>query len=266
MTAYLGSIGALAPIACVESLDGEASRPTSYATTLGGVTFAQVGVSAPRSWRLSFSPGTTPDGPAQVQAFLDGEHGLGPWLWVNEWAQVTNVLPPRVAAGEFGWSNSSAGGAVALPDGSLAGRSMSRAAGTPSSYLRGPSGIAQIPVLPGVPVTGSAWVNGIDSAFLVVQWRDATSGLGDVPIAAPAGWSRVPVSATPPAGATHAYLAATGTCQVARPALTWTPALTPYSAGNGADAVLIDRLSYSPALATHDRQFSPVTYSVREVG
>lgn len=270
MASYLGPLGGLVPVRCASSLQTSTARPVSLRTTLGGRRMAQVGRRAHRSWDVGLSAASTPSDLAPVQAFVDGEHGVGPWWWIDAWSQVTNLLPPGAAALEPPWNNTVIGPPVSLPDGSRAGRSLQFINPATVSYMRDLDGaILRIPCAPALPVTVAAWLN-TPGAVLVVAVTDAAGTQLTAPQVAHTalGWARDKVTFTPPATAAGLSIRVLGGGSFAHPTVTWTPTLMAYHAGQGAPQVIVTEFSQDVTLATTKpgRQMAEGSYTVTEVG
>lgn len=245
MPSYLGPLGALAPIHMVASLSNSAERPTSYQTTLGGNRYAQVGPRVHRQWSVS-TEGARPDEVAQLQAFVEGEFGLGPWWWVDSWAHHHNILPPHIASLEQPWRNTVHGGPVRLSDGSWAGRSLISSADTTIDEI--PNRAFVLPVVPGIPVTASAWLTST-SQTVRIQVRDSNEDvLASASTTVPAdGLRRVSTTITAvPNGAYDMVVRFPGTGRIVRPAVSWTARATPYGPGGGCESAHISTLSRDP--------------------
>lgn len=268
MVAYLGPLGALIPIRAVARLRSHAARPVSYSTSLGGVRRAQVGPRAFRTWDVTTPPATRPAVLAALQGFVDGAYGPGPFVWVDDWAQVTNVLAPRRAALSTPWRDTTYGGPIFLPDGTVAGRHLIAASAT-KVWASTPDAIPwRVPVVPGLPVTVSLWLETQGSRLEVSFYRDEDY-LGFASAAnAGLGWARVAVHGVAPAGANHVRFGVSGGGRIAHPAVTWTAETTAHHLGQGADSVLLPALGIEALLAgPHaDEQMAPASFQIVEVG
>lgn len=270
MASYLGPLGGLVPVRCASSLRTSTARPVSLRTTLGGRRMAQVGRRAHRSWDVGLSAASSPSDLAPVQAFVDGEHGVGPWWWIDAWSQVTNLLPPGAAALEPPWNNTVIGPPVSLPDESRAGRSLTLVDPATISYMRDIDGsILRLPCVPGVPMTASAWMDAPGATMTLALTNASGLPVGAATVAhSVTGWARDSATITPPPGATQASLQFKGSGSIAHPAATWTGDAMAYHAGQGAPRVIVSEFNQDVTLATGTpgRQMASAAYIVTEVG
>lgn len=206
---------------------------------------------------------------ATLAGFVAGEFGPGPFWWVDEWAQVTNVLPPLVASLATPWPNTVPGGPLALGDGTRVGRSLLVTNASAAAYLSHDGEVLRLPCVAGVAVTASAWLSAA-GALLRVEVRSATGGVISVGTAAREneGLGRVSASVVPPPGADHLVIAFAGGGRIARPALTWTADLLDYHGGQGASSVVIEGLDQEVLLAHRGPwgRLAALSYRVLEVG
>lgn len=269
MSAYLGVLGDLVLIKCPSRLQQEASRGLSERITVGGVRRVQIGPRLLRTWDVGVEA-ATPDDLATLAGFVAGEWGPGPFLWVDPWAQVTNLLPPARAALELPWANTSPAGPATLAPGVRAGRSLAIIDSATITHWADPA-LIDIPCTPGVPVTVSIWARGAGLVLRSVVRALDGSWLASAPATAVGSeWVRLAVTVTPPAGAHRVTVQLEGGGVVTRPAATWSSSVLEYHAGQGVAGVVIDGLQQDVILATrevraHGRMAS-VGYRVLEVG
>lgn len=271
---YLGPLGGLVPLtaqaAPIAGLGSSSARPMSYRTTLGGVRKAQAGQRTHRRWSVDLGQGTAPEAAATLSAFVAGEFGTGPWWWVDPWAMVTNLASPRGAALEVGDLTGATltVGTVHLGGAAYAGRHLQLGGATVDlPHVRGNP--EPVPVLPGRPVTVSAWVDGGTVAAL---FRNAAGGVVATSPGRAAdgtGWQRVADTAVAPPSAASVQVRVSGANRTARPAITWTPHLLGYFGGQGAPAVVVDGgsgLDVGFAAPEPDGQFAAFKFTIEEVG
>ncbi len=269
MTAYLGPVGSLASFKCPSAVSIDQTRPASYRTTLGGRVKAQRGPLSRRQWSVDIST-ATPEQVANLHAMV--EAGIPPWVWVEPYAQVTNLLSPEQSVlmpGTFSGTGVLEGGAVSV-GGVMSPRSVLHATGGTVDFGYR-TGVPDRPVVvPGVPVSVSAYVRG--AGILGLSWRDWSGAVISEQTAAYSNAALARVSManlTPPAGAATVRVWATGALQAAMPALSWTPVLAPWSIGRGCNRAVVDGLSEAVQLAVIDEpslRRSGISFTVREVG
>lgn len=269
MSAYLGKLGQLIPIYSNPSMGVSGIPARSFQTTLEGRVKAQVKPVGRRVWELSAayaSPGEL----AALMGFVNGEWGNGPFVWVPPTAPAINLLAPGVA--------SCGADAVMVPAVTVvgpllcgddwAGRSLANSA--PASPM--PFGPATIPIIPGKPVTGSAWVVGV-GAKVRLDWKNAAGGTISSVASTGSGIAgtatRLSVTGTPPVGAVSCSLYGTATTQAARPAVTWTDHANEWGSGEGcAKAIVeaVDRTALTGSDLLSGRRDSNLSFTIREVG
>ena len=169
MSVYLGSLGRLVELKCPASQSVSIDDGYSFETTLEGRVKAQARTVRPRQWSVDIGA-ATPAELADLLAFAGGEWGNGPFVWVSTDAPVTNLLTPEVSlcGPQAVFSSSvSRSGPMALGDGQWSGASLT--ATDPTGTLWVGASKAPTPVLPGVPVTASAYAIG-DGAKVRLHW------------------------------------------------------------------------------------------------
>lgn len=253
------------------NLEGE---PT-FKTTLGGrrIAFPTPGP-AHRAWQNQLSDASDPQQIGAVMAFINGEWGPGPFVYVSADAPMVNVLSPAVAScapssvdPSKGPSNLPAG-PLNTPDG-WAGRSIMSS--NPTQLMR--FGEELMPVIPGTQVTGSAYLRG-DGASLRIYFFDAQGNeVGQYAVGAARGVAadvtRVWTTATVPAGAVSCRLRSMFAAVGTRPALTWSDALLPWGDGQGCQKAVIHGASRNLVMASRDPRggrYSNLSFTITDVG
>lgn len=271
MSIYLGQLGRLVELKCPASLQVAPDDGYSFDTTAEGKRVGQVGYSRGRRvWSLATSDATTPRDQGAIMAFVNGEWGDGPFVFVSADAPVVNMMSPEQASCDPSalWgSNAIKGGPMLTPDG-WAGRSFANADPASSLYM----GLDLTPVLPGTSVTGSAYVQGA-GAVASVAFYDADAEFISQEystVAATAGTSkRSWITAVAPADAAGCQIVAINTSQACRPAVTWTDTLVEWGDGQGCPKAVLHGASRNLVLASRDPRggrYSNVSYTVTEVG
>lgn len=272
--AYIGSIGALVKVKCAASLSQVSTRPARKLQTMGGATAMQVGRRVGREWNMQFSPASTPADISAIQAFIDGEHGLGPWNFVSDWAPITNLVSPRGAVLESAVAHggtSPNGGSMVLPDGQVAGRSWIVDPQT-ALFLPWVDSREPVPVIPGVPVTASAWVDWAGAARMRLAFyaSDGTLKRQVSGTNAPGTEAtRISVTAVPESGEAYCLMSLGGVAQtyrIARPQITWTDTVRDWASGEGAPKVHLSSISTDVTLATENSAYASASFTITEVG
>lgn len=270
MTAYLGNLGMMVPLGLMSELSIQHTRNANFAETLGGRRVAQIAPRAHREWRVSPLAEAYAEELAPILGFIRGEFGNGPWWWLDEWAQVTNILPPDVSLYRHNWRNTTRGGPVTLPDGAIAGESLIANGSTYVDWASGDE--VRFPVVQGVPVTGSAWLGGARHATRI-EVRDVNDQVLDFSHVerTGAGLQRTAATITPGPNAHHCVLRFINPGRIVRPALTFTPQVTSYHGGNGCTQAIIQGTYAEDVIRAHvegyaDSQAASGSFTISEVG
>lgn len=266
MLAYLGPSGGLVPFKCPSSVEISGERPASYRVTLGGRVKGFRGAKSRRAWSAGIGT-ATPSEISALQALI--EYGTPPWVWVEPYAMVTNLLHPEQSVLLPGtWIGSATvGGAGVTADGTRFGRSLI-ASGNVDLHCRA-SGYDRLPVVPGVPVSASVYGSG--TGYVRLVWLNSAGGfISNSDGASSTGTlTRRTIGATPPANAVSAQLVSVGLTQITLPAYTFTKTPAVWSIGRGCNRVSVDGLSEAVQMAVADdpsMRRSSISFTVREVG
>lgn len=266
--ARLGLPGSLIEIPGVSALSHTPERLTSRRVTLGGRRVTQEAAREHRTWEVQLRPGSRPADVAPLAAIAAGEWGRGPFVFVSEWAQVTNVLNPRASMLEGADpARFSYGGPLILADGEVAGRHL---------ILVGDEDVAlpdRVTVAPGASMSVGLYTTG--GLYLGVRWLTADGTqiyiTGTEYIEPTTAAHRVTHTGEAPAGAAWAEITLrqpTAGAIVARPSLTWTPQPVPWYPGQGVDTVTLEGLTTEVGAAWSGvgGQRAGYSFTVVEVG
>lgn len=271
MGAFIGPLGGLIEATqWQEKQSVSTGTAPSFFTGLDGSRTAFVQPSAGRvlrEWEVSMSDAS----PEQSAAFVSlamGGLGLGPFVFADPLAQVTNLLTPRQSLMDPATLSS-----VVSPSRAVVPEIGEVPAATVAAGSTGRFGVGT-PVLPGVPVTVSAWVRSAQSVTVTAQCMDAPGGWTNNASKVFSSMSRgewVSVTVTPNASSAQVDLRVQSgnTDTVACPAITWTRQAMGWSPGRGATQVVVSGLQEEFARADpHVRGERRVDYSatVTEVG
>lgn len=265
--AYLGPRGDMFMFAHVRgSLSTNTARATTYQTTLGGQLRAQVSPIVLREWQCQL-PLSEPAEVGRFKGLVAGLYGLGPFSWVPVDASVTNVLTP----------------AMSMPGPKFATWA---GAGTPAGSWVVP-GMGQVrhsviqtgavltfgedtPVVPGLPVTGAAYVAGAGEIQVYVQTVDAPGNIVDAASTKVEGaMAATRVEATVPfvsPSAVSVRVRVQGAMQAGLPSISWTKRAAPWMPGGGSRAVVIDAYdSDLQQLNSAKHLYETVSFTVKEM-
>lgn len=231
---WLGPVGGMVALpGYVGQVGTKSTRGSEFYDLLGGGRVAhQRAGRALRSWSVQIDHSAFEES-APLAELLETP---GDWWLVTPDARAGNVLTP----GQAGRVDLLPGGQRPTAEGDVVVRSW--LAGGEVRY-HGP-----VPIVPGLPVTGSAWVQGGAQTRVAVEFLDFAGAVvgtrGTTPTAMPAGvltrLHRVVDLASIPAGAVQARLLIDGPVAYARPAITWTSQVMPWTHGRGASNVYVD--------------------------
>lgn len=267
MPAYLGPSGSLVEFKCSTTVSED--RPTSSRRTMGGLVKVQRGKLSRRTWDVDVST-ASPAEIASLAALLQG--GTPPWVYVDPYAQVTNLYTPEQSVLMPGtWDTSVAfleGGSVTV-DGLTLPRSVNIATantirfGYVNSVKKSPA------AMPGVRVYASAYLRGTGNLVLTYQDYSGAS-VGSASLAYNnATLARSSVSGIPPAGTASVQFNASGCLQAAGPSITWTDTLADWSVGRGCLSSVSEGLSEAVQMAVRESNYlrrSQVSFTIREIG
>lgn len=268
MTVYLGRLGRMIELWSTPSSQVEAEDPYSFQVTVEGNRRAQRKATGRRTWSVS-AEYSTPADVGVLSDFATGAWGPGPWVFIPADAPNANLLTPQAASCDpsAGWRvSNSAGGPLLTPDG-WAPRSVQNNDITEVLWF----GDEYVPVLPGRPVTVSAYVRGAGAAVRIYWYDEAGANVtsSTSTVTATAGSVvRSWVTATPPAGAVSLRVRAVNAAVGTRPSVTWGDVLHPWADGRGCLKAVVHAASSDSFLAGEGagRQFSSLSYTVTEVG
>lgn len=270
MTVYLGTLGRMIPIYSTPSAQLDAEERYSFSTTLEGRRKAQARPIGRRTWGLS-AQFADPSEHSALSAFANGAWGIGPFIFVPVDAPHTNLLTPAASTCmETTFSTAKPGGPVNLGADGWAASSLTTPIEDPNGMYFGDAS-ELIPVTPGQPVTGSAWVQGI-GARVRLNWYDMNGNYLSSFVAststATSTMSRLSVVGTPPSGAAACRLLIVGPAgmRATRPAVTWSNGVQPWSDGQGCKKAVVSTFSRDQVLAVIGNTYSNVSFTVTEVG
>lgn len=253
MSTYLGPAGNLIRFTRMSTEQIDVAERVRFDTTLGGVQKAQISGASPRSWQVGVAAAAQQD-ISHLTGLLEGLYGPPPWLYMGPWAQVSNLLTSAASMllpGSWSGAGVFAGGPLLLADGTTPRYSARTDGGAPIT-------VATMPVIAGVPVTGSAWGAGDTEFSLSLVFLDASGATLDaVTTRVQATMAEPPrrggVTAVPPPGSVNVRFRIVGAKRAALPAFTWTKDLAPWSVGEGIPKVVARGLSKSVLLASRDK-------------
>lgn len=263
MTSYIGPVGSLIPVKCPSSLGVSGGRDVSFTRTLGRQK-AFMGKVASRTWDAALSDATTPGQLAGLRWLAD--YGTAPFVWFGPDAVMRNMLDPAVGGLVGGTHSGLEGPMVEVePDVWVKSAVPNGVSSVALPYRSG--SLDPVPVMPGRPVTVSAWLRGSVSR-IDIAWRNLAGAI----VSSSAGTAtarpslqRASRTLTPPVGAVQMTITYFGD-QVAGPAVSMTDRLNSYSPGKGCKRVVVHGLSEALVMATADVAYSSASFTITEVG
>lgn len=267
---YLGQLGRLVPVRCPSSQTESRTGGYTFMETVEGRVKAQRLQGGRRTWDVGFGDLTTPTELSKLRMFARGDWGPGPFVFVSAEAQNTNMLTPWTAAVDPGLDRSAYLSVVDSPVEVESGIWFPRHLINSNTGFRSSfSSDEMTPVLSGVSVTASAWVQG-DGARVRIRFRNtdgtqvgavSSTVMGDT-----LSWVRSWVTATPPVGAAYAQIVMVQTTRATGPALTWTDSLVEWSEGQGCAKAVVDQVNTGLVFTAPSRTYSNASFVVKEVG
>lgn len=265
---YLGSPGRMVGLKCPVSQRVGADEGYRFVTTLEGKRKAQVMPGQRRVWDISSGRLTTPSQVATLMEFASGAWGPGPFWFVPADAPLVNLLPEEETLSPKASAGSEPAGPMRLDDGSWAATSKRTVAGSTITW-RHMVPLSDPPVLPGVPVTASAWVEGTDVSVRI-QWQDNLGSLVGSSVTSQAVSSsvgtRIHVTGMPPEGAVQARMSVINADRATRPAVTWTDQLMEWGEGQGCPKAVVHAVSRDLVRAVPGSMYSGLSFTISEVG
>lgn len=217
------------------SLGRSMERPTTFGTNLAGHRIAQQvpELTGSSTWQV---PHLSPDQSGAIEELL--RYHPGPWWAISPWAHQHNALwGPNLPQ--------ATGGPLDLGGGVTSAVSWAMTASTSWGV---------VPIRPGETVTASAWLQRVGvTGSLRIQFLDAAGGILQTnTVSATTILARRSVTAVAPPAAVSMRLSFVATASqvliVARPAITWTPTMTTWTAP-AAIKVVATSLSHDPVSA-----------------
>lgn len=267
---YLGSIGRMVKLGCAAAQEVSRVPRYLYQTTVEGNRRAQALPSTAREWAISM-PVSAPSEMAALSDFATGAWGNGPFIFLPETALATNALPPSISnltlTGSYFARNPIAGPT------SIEGDPVASTITTTDQALGIYFGNDHLPVLPGMPITGAAWIQGEKCQIAITFYTENNVYISDFgsPVRGSADELKrhsVTVLANKiPANATKFRLRALLTTTATRPSVTYTSELHGWGEGQGCLKAVVDDFSTGTVLALPQPggQYQSDKFMVREV-
>lgn len=266
---YLGALGRLVPIRCASSQQVGHGDRYSTLETLEGRVKAQVRPVRRREWSVGFGDLTTPQDATKLLEFQQGAWGPGPFSFVSTEAPITNMCTPGqsisdpTSGTETGWG-ARFGGPMFTVDG-LIPQSIVNPDPAYLIYM----GVNFIPVIPGQSITAAVYVLGVHASCRI-YFFDANGGQLNYVESDAVGVAdrgvRASLTTVVPEGAASVRIYARRAVQAARPSLTWTDELVPWSFGRGCENAVLREVSESLVYVKSDKTYESMAFTVTEVG
>lgn len=271
MSAWIGPRGSLVEFVKYKSdLSVAPADRSTFRLTLGGRRKEQRGPRGRREWSVSVEADSRES--AGISALVDGFFGAPPWVWVDPYARVTNLLSPGAAvlnAGSYAGTGVTLGGAGVTSDGLRFGRSVNVTAGNAILFGYRDNQADYFPVVGGTQFAASFYGSGAGNAR--VDWFDANGVfISTVNGASSSGsWTRRTVTGTAPTNAAGGQLRSNGVSTGTLPCVTWTASVQPWAHGRGCNRVTVDGLSEAVQFASAtdpSMRRSSISFTVVELG
>lgn len=265
---WIGHPGALLPLPDIQGdLTRKVGRAVSYNESASGRRRAYLAARrAPlREWNVTL-PRLRPTEAAPLHELIMGTDP--PYVWVDPWSLVTNLLTPAVVGLEGAVPTLAPLGRQPLVEGDFAATAGANPGG-------GVVNLPPAPVVPDLPVMVSAYVASASGGTIAAVFLDSAGGVIGTPVVSdPVVGSAALVrasllTATPPTNAAAVSIRVTGATVIARPAVTWTSELLEFGAGGGAAQVVVSGLDEAIRWATRTAawpRWADASFTVTEVG
>lgn len=258
--AYLGTPGSMFMFAHVRGkVSSSTSRKTTYHETLGGNLRAQVSPAVLREWSCSI-PMAEQHEITHLAGLVSGLYGVGPFAWVPVTATMTNVLSisgSMPGARHGTWSGSGVGvGVFDIPE---LGRVDHAVIPTGNIVTEA------APVMPGFPVTGSAYING---GYVRVEILDSTGAVVEQAQSQGTEGSVQRIHATipeAPPSAVEVQLRILQSSGMALPSISWTEDLKPWVPGGGSREVSVSEYDSSIFHLDPFESLEDISFKVKEL-
>lgn len=244
MGAFIGPLGGLIEATQWQEKQSVSTGTTpSFFTGLDGARTAFVQPPAGRvlrEWDIAMS-GADPERAAAFQALALGAHGVGPFVFVDPYAQVTNLLTPRQSLLDPAVLTSAATSTRAVVPGLGSMPAARTKSGQVARFGYG------TPVVPGRAVTVSAWVMSTSTVTLSAQCMRAdgtwtTTGAESYTGLSSGRWISATVVPGPESAQVDLRVSSAAQDTVVCPSITWTREPLDWSPGRGAAQVVISGL------------------------
>ena len=282
MGALLGPKGGLIEVGCSSTLDVEAEPRHEFEVTLGGRRLAYVAPVSRRSWSVTVGT-ATPDEASNLGQILSESFAQqvsrGPFWWLDEWAQVSNMLTPAQSMCEAGvWSSGSQSGPAAWGadfEGFRPLTTMSHTAPAASTLLSPVPGMS-VAVPSGRPfsasVYGTPWTTGAAGVLRVVEVAHDGAAVrthNSLPTVGAAAGQRLKIQGVTSDTTVGLRLEVRDLMTWAAPQVTLTRDVPAWAEGAGAHSVVADRTGIGVQMATPDATWgrrAGFSFAVHEVG
>lgn len=264
MAGWIGTLGDLAEFKCPSKLSRSGERAMSRFTGLDGTDTMFVGTGrTARSWDVDLSA-ATPDDVRALELIEHGARGVGPFLFVDPLMAATNVLTPRQSLME----------PDTLPPRVTPSRTVVPGLGSMPAAITEVDVVARFgngsPVVPGTPVTVSAWVVSTAAIKVSAQCMRVDGSWTNNESRTQAGFESggwVSVTVTPAADAAKVDLRIQSSAPVvvACPSIKWSTHDAPWAVGQGVAAVVVEPISVDALRATSAQQLVDASVRIQEV-
>lgn len=266
---WIGHPGALLPLPdATGTLARKTERATTFVSSASGRRRAYRSARrAPlREWTISLARLRPEEASALHGLVMDTNP---PYVWVDAWSRVTNLLAPSAAGLE----------SVLPVDLPAVGRQPLAGGGYAPTGLANPDGVTvhvePAPAQPGMPLTASAFLtSAAGGGRVVAEVLDSDGAIittaAGTTVTATTELTRSWVTVlNPPAGTAAVSIRIEGADVLAQPAVTWTPDLLPYGPGGGAAQVVVsgfDEAVQFAMLEPAGLRLADLQFTVTEVG
>lgn len=266
-TPLIGPVGGLIQLHGSSSVDVTRPARVTKSVALSGRVRSQRGPAPRREWDVQVGS-AYPEHFQALQQLEAGAYGPGPFVFYDEYAQVTNMLSPAQSGmGASAWTGGAQGGAGTASDGTRYLRSITTGIGETVSLVE------PLAVPSGFPLTAAAYLSThpANSATLYVDEIDpegALVGTHQATVGANQHAKRAVVSIKTSVRTVAIRLRVVGALMTTLPSVTLTDKAMPWAHGAGCPTVTFDLSGHAvlKAVAHPNGRRASYSMTVHELG
>lgn len=266
-TPLIGPVGGLIQLHGSSSVEVTRPARVTKKVALSGRVTSQRGPAPRREWGVSVGS-AYPEHFQALQQLEAGAYGAGPFVFYDEYAQVTNMLSPAQSLmADSAWTGGAQGGAGTASDGTRYLRSITTGVGGTVSM------VDPLAVPGGFPLTVAAYLsthpaNSATAYFDEIDPEGALVGTHQATVGADQHATRASVSITTSVRTVSIRLRVVGALMTTLPSVTLTDKAMPWAHGAGCPTVTFDLGGHAvlKAVAHPNGRRASYSMTVHELG